>query len=376
MLDSVPHIRLNMIVRDETHVITRCLETVKPFIDSWVIVDTGSVDDTMEKVAAALEGIPGELHQREWRDFGHNRSEAFELAKDGADYLLFIDAEDTFETDEGFEIPELREDAYYVRMVSGGMSWKLLMLVSTGKPWYWKQKRHASILCRESFSSDVLHGASIIIGNDGARRGTMPAAEKYGRDAEAFEEQLKEDPGNARAMFYCAQSHRDAGDHGRALYWYGKRIQAAGWWEEVYQSHMQSAKLHAAIGSPWQICEDHYQAAYKLAPHRAEPLAALSQHYRGEKEYATAHLFACAARELTYPNDLLWIDDSVYQWRALDEYAVTAQRVGKLELAKEANERLLELVPESQRERIRDNLRWCIPGGKTSSPSAGVKQAG
>ena len=36
------HIRLNMIVKNEAHVILRCLASVKPWIDSWCIVDTSS----------------------------------------------------------------------------------------------------------------------------------------------------------------------------------------------------------------------------------------------------------------------------------------------------------------------------------------------
>lgn len=32
-----PHIRLNMIVKNEANAILRCLESVKPYIDSWMI---------------------------------------------------------------------------------------------------------------------------------------------------------------------------------------------------------------------------------------------------------------------------------------------------------------------------------------------------
>ena len=43
---------LNMIVKDESRVIRRCLESVKPLIDYWVIVDTGSTDGTQEIIKA------------------------------------------------------------------------------------------------------------------------------------------------------------------------------------------------------------------------------------------------------------------------------------------------------------------------------------
>ena len=80
-------ITLCMIVKDEARVIERCLASVLPLIDYWVIVDTGSTDGTQEKIRKFFEnvGIPGELHERPWKDFGHNRSEALELARSKAD---------------------------------------------------------------------------------------------------------------------------------------------------------------------------------------------------------------------------------------------------------------------------------------------------
>src|SRR5574340_542399 len=85
---------LNMIVKNESKVIERCLASVKPIIDTWVIVDTGSTDGTQAIVREFLKDIPGELHERPWVNFGHNRNEALELARGKADYLLLIDADD------------------------------------------------------------------------------------------------------------------------------------------------------------------------------------------------------------------------------------------------------------------------------------------
>ena len=64
-----PEITLVMIVRNESRVIERCLEAVRPLLSGWVIVDTGSTDDTIEKNQRSLSDIPGELHRREWVDF-------------------------------------------------------------------------------------------------------------------------------------------------------------------------------------------------------------------------------------------------------------------------------------------------------------------
>src|SRR5579872_6946362 len=85
---------LNMIVKDEAAVIERCLSSVKDALDYWVIVDTGSTDDTQNVIRKYLNDIPGELHQRPWKNFGHNRNEALKLTKNKGDYVLFIDADE------------------------------------------------------------------------------------------------------------------------------------------------------------------------------------------------------------------------------------------------------------------------------------------
>ncbi|MFZ0042772.1 MAG: hypothetical protein WAK93_15790, partial [Solirubrobacteraceae bacterium] len=70
----MPGICLCMIVKDEAQVIERCLASVKEHLAYWVICDTGSSDATPELIRRALDGVPGEVHERPWVDFGHNRS--------------------------------------------------------------------------------------------------------------------------------------------------------------------------------------------------------------------------------------------------------------------------------------------------------------
>ena len=103
---------LNMIVKDEARIIRRCLDTVMQLIGYWVIVDTGSTDGTQDIIREHLKDIPGELHERHWKDFGHNRTEALELAKGKAVYTLVIDADEMLIAEPGFETPPLTADAY------------------------------------------------------------------------------------------------------------------------------------------------------------------------------------------------------------------------------------------------------------------------
>src|SRR6266446_6387985 len=159
---------LNMIVKDEAHVIRRCLDSVRRFVDHWVIVDTGSTDDTQGIIRFALADIPGELHERPWRDFGHNRTEAFALACGQGDYLLFIDADETLRAPEGFAWPDLVHDAYYLHVEYGGTIYSRGALVSTRLDWRWTGVIHEYLASTPVAQFTQLEWPRIVVSHDGA----------------------------------------------------------------------------------------------------------------------------------------------------------------------------------------------------------------
>ena len=92
---KAPTICLNMIVKNESKIITRLLTTVLPIIDTYCICDTGSTDMTKEiiKEFFDMRCIEGKIIEEPFKNFGHNRTVALNAAKDMADYLLFLDAD-------------------------------------------------------------------------------------------------------------------------------------------------------------------------------------------------------------------------------------------------------------------------------------------
>src|SRR5271155_4620707 len=98
-------IGLCMIVKNESKVILRCLESVRPILDYVLVEDTGSTDGTQTIIRDWLDrvGLPGEVYDEPWRDFSYNRSHALARLREnrGVDYALMIDADDEFIVDTG-----------------------------------------------------------------------------------------------------------------------------------------------------------------------------------------------------------------------------------------------------------------------------------
>jgi tetratricopeptide (TPR) repeat protein len=356
---------LNMIVKDEAHVIRRCLESVRPAIDHWVIVDTGSTDGTQDTVRKCLAGVPGELHERPWRNFGHNRTEALGLARGKADYLLFIDADETLKVPAGFSWPALVGDAYYLHVDYAGMTYSRGALVSTRLEWRWAGVIHEYLECTPPPRFMQLDEPRIVVFHDGAR---ARDPKTYEKDAAVLEQALADEPQSARYAFYLAQSYRDAGHLEKARDAYRRRAAMPGWDEETWYALYEIGRLSERLGAPVAEIQGAYLAAYQARPSRAEPLYQLARFHRERNEHALAYVFARQAAAIPRPADMLFVDDAVYRWRSLDELGTSAWWAGAMADGRQATDRLLAEgnLPAAERPRIEANLRF-YPG----SPSQG-----
>lgn len=362
---SRPTICLNMIVKNEAHVIARCLASARPLIDRWCIVDTGSTDATEADIRRALYGIPGTLHSRPWHNFGHNRSEALKLGQaEGCDYLLFIDADELFDVPDGFSWPAvMTADGYELNCHYAGIRYARLALAATRLPWRWVGVLHEYPDCGRHVVAEPLVAPTVIIHHDGARA-RDPST--YLKDIALLEAACRDEPTNVRNVFYLAQSYRDAGRLSESKATYQRRASMGGWDEEVWYSLFQVAVLSERLGEPPPQVAAAYLAAFNARPARAEPLVELARYHRLRGEHGAAYVYAKHASEMTQPQDRLFVDQATYTWRALDEVAISAFYVGTAEarqsgrIAADALLTVNSAVPESERHRIRRNRDFYI----------------
>jgi glycosyltransferase involved in cell wall biosynthesis len=310
---------LNMIVKNESEVIKRCLDSVKPHIDYWVIVDTGSTDGTQKIIKNYMKGIPGKLYERPWKNWGETRTEALNLAQGKGDYILFMDADDILEFQDGKAFEKLTEDLYEMWRGSNSFSYLKTQLVKDGLPWKWVGVTHEYLDSTRPYTSGILNNVRYLSLDGGAT--WKDPKQKFLKNVELLEAGLKKEPTNARYAFYLAESYRDAGEKAKALEWYQKRIKMGGWAEETFYSTLQAACMLKELGLPPPVLIEAYQAAFRIRPHRAESIYFLAELFIEQGNYAQAYTLLKTRELIIQPAE----KDKLFNMNWIEDYGLTFQ---------------------------------------------------
>jgi glycosyltransferase involved in cell wall biosynthesis len=354
---------LCMIVRDEAAVIERCLRSVRGLIDTWVICDTGSTDSTRELIAAALAGVPGDLHRCQWVDFGHNRTDLMDRAYGKADYLLLIDADMTVSYEQS-QIHAIAADSYLLIHKENPEYW-VKRLVRGDRRWRFVGPTHEYITTDAPDREQKLDGIVIHHHGDG---GTRP--EKFQRDLALLSGELDRNPHDARSVFYLAQTYRDLNRLEEAIELYRRRAGMGGWEEEVFYSQYQVGVLSERIGDQDGALAALLEA-WEVRPGRAEPLYELAWMLRARRLHHPAHMIARRGIGIPVPDDTLFVHRWVYEWGLLFEYSIAAYWTGRHRAALDACDRLLAMgsLPTPYREQTEANRAYCVSALGSDAPA-------
>jgi glycosyltransferase involved in cell wall biosynthesis len=373
-------IGLCMIVKNEAGVILRCLDSVRPLVDYVLVEDTGSTDGTQEIIRNWLkrESISGEVFDEPWRDFAHNRSVALaRLRKNKAiDYAFVMDADDELVFCDAFDPQKIKEqlvkDCYEIEIRRFDISYQRPQLCSNRLHFqYFGVLHEVMVGPKAGYSTGKLEELYIDASGEGARSADP---EKYRKDVQVLERALKRerDPWlRSRYTFYLAQSYWDCGERVKAIEAYSQRVKQGYWKEEIYWSYYQIGRLRFELGESLEKVLPCYQAAFRVAPDRAEPMCYAARWCREAERFAEGYEFAKSALGKPQPPYALFVEPWVYQYGLLDEYAVNAYWIGRYEECLAACEQLLveDKIPEDMRGRIEANANFAREKLKASALS-------
>jgi glycosyltransferase involved in cell wall biosynthesis len=300
-----------MIVKNESKIITRLLQSVVGIVDTYCICDTGSTDTTKEIITDffSTRGISGEVFSEPFQNFGYNRTVAMQRAAGKADYLLLLDADMMLVVMPDFKKDDLKEGAYQITQQGGTLMYYNTRLIKSTIGATCVGPTHEYYSIPHGYQTVKLPTLSIRdIGDGGAK------SDKFERDIRLLKGGLESEPKNGRYMFYLANSYRDNGKKEEAIEWYKQRIAVGGWAEEIWNSAYH-------IGTCYKDLKKDADAiywwleAYNLRPTRAESVYQLVKHYRVTAKHALALQFYKLGSAISFPkDDVLFIEKDVYEY--------------------------------------------------------------
>lgn len=290
-------IELVMIVKNSGDVLRKCLQSVKPYIDAWTIVDTGSTDHTPTIVQSELEGVEGTLHHIPFIDFSTTRNHSLRLCSNRCKYLLILD--DSYQLHGGKELRELLKKSKTssfslkignVRETRLQSTYYSLRIIKSNSGLYYKGRVHEYIIDKESI---IIENNNIYINDIESNAHFMRTKARAKKDITFLMKDYNDDPLYPRTLMYLAKTHILLRQYVQSMYFLNEMIKLGKGIDREYQFFAHYEK--ACLG--FEECGDDQSTFIKNLikiqgefPTRAEPFYKLAviQYENGKyREVAT-----------------------------------------------------------------------------------------
>jgi tetratricopeptide (TPR) repeat protein len=301
-------------VKNESRIIERLLNSVKGKVDGVCLCDTGSTDNTIEVAKKWFEEnkVEGVVYEFPFTTFGKSRTKSFEscqhwVKEKGWDatktWALLLDGDMLM--DNPIELEGLAGLSPHVAGVTlkqdgGSIIYANMRIIRCSEPWTCIGATHEYWSCppgraTEGFDRPVLKD----YGDGGCK------ADKYPRDVRLLKEDLKENPNSDRAHFYLGQTYLCMRDWENAIPVLKRRIEIGGWDEEVYIAELYLGDCLKAVGKVEEAIKV-WLAAWQRRQHRTEAAMRVINHFRWEpKSQFIAMMFLEKLYRIQTGEDLL-----------------------------------------------------------------------
>jgi len=354
-IDSGPTVCLNMIVKNESRIITRLFDSVLPIIDCYCICDTGSTDNTKELIIEYFEnkGIPGKIVEEPFVNFAHNRNFALKSCLGMSDYVLLLDADMVLEINPSFEKSTLRNyDSFTILQGTEEFYYHNTRIMKNNGLYHYIGVTHEYISTpSENKKMDIGKLSLFIrdIGDGGSK------SDKYERDIKLLKHGIEENPNSDRYHFYLANTYFDSGKYEDAIETYKKRIEIGGWEQEVWYSYYRIGLAYKNMGKMEQAISS-WLDAYNFMPRRIENLNEIIMHYRILNKCKIAHEFYKIAKEslknAADKDSYLFLNNDVYTYKLEYEMSILACYLG----IKNINDQTITIFNNCNEQHIINNL--------------------
>lgn len=365
---------LTQIMKNESHVAERMLNSILSIVDGVVVVDTGSTDNSIQIVKdwGIKNNIETHVVEMAFDNFCNTRNKSFETAReiflkknDGHTYYNFwLDFDEQMIIDPlKFNKQKLDKDLYMLNTSIGQMKYTRNELCRLDKNFEFYGPVHEFIISKEkNITSGIVEGLSVNVQMDGGSWKSDIAA-KYKSHAHTLEKYIDNDRKDPRWIFYTAQSYHDSScvkdnrDENedrlrRSIRYYKERVSRPdGYYEEIFYSQYRIGTIMRSLEEPWNLVHTELLKAYSIDPVRGESIKAIIDYYLQLGDWNMAYLYTSFARKTfhnnsPYPKRLLFVDESLYIWKFLEAHSAACFYTGRKEEAKQTYQEMLKISQE------------------------------
>lgn len=242
-LASQANISLCMIVRDEERVIADCLSSSRGFFRETIVVDTGSIDRTLE----ILKGFNVELRCEKWADsFAAARNVSIRGAK--GDWIFWMDADDTLPAWSAERIlhaaasapPEVIGFVIPVKFVENGVDGTQVDHVKLFRNLpglQFEGRIHEQILPSLRARGGEIQRIDAVVLHSGYDTSDAGQAKKRRRDEHLLKLDLEERPNHPFVLFNLGMTAHYTGEHVEAIEWLDRSLSVS----SPAESHVRKA---------------------------------------------------------------------------------------------------------------------------------------
>ncbi|MCK4577770.1 MAG: glycosyltransferase [Candidatus Marinimicrobia bacterium] len=244
-----------MIVRDEETMLADCLSSIRDVADQIVVVDTGSLDKTVE----IAKSFGAEVHSFQWcDDFAAARNESLSYAN--GKWILWLDADERLESDSQAALRKIIRTApkvptlyrVYIRNLQADQLSITLSsshrLISNHAVLRFQGRIHEQLHYGLEKLGGVALESNITLYHHGYALAEAQLAVKQARNRVLLETLVAEQPDSAYAHFTLGQNLALSGDYSRALSAYEIALAL-----KDYEGASRAVVLNAAADACWQL---------------------------------------------------------------------------------------------------------------------------
>ena len=328
-----PTLCLNMIVKNESKIITRLFDSVINIIDCYCICDTGSTDNTVELIKSYFENknIPGTIVNEPFKNFAYNRNFALKSAIGMSDYVLLMDADMILEIKYFNKENRQRFDSCYILQGNDNFYYQNMRIVKNNGLFSYIGVTHEYISTPSNNKLLHITKDQLFItdyGDGGCKN------DKFERDIKLLSEGIINEPNNSeRYHFYLANSYHDTGNFEKAIETYEKRIKIGGWVQEIWYSYYRIGLCYKNMGKTADAIFS-WMNGYDFLTSRVENLYEIIKHYRETSKSKLAGIFYSIAKETLNKNkhidkdSFLFLHNDVYTYKLDYEFTIFASYIG------------------------------------------------